>query len=468
MPFGAATTCFSVRLVRRLLFLFFVLGWFVDNSMALDLVGYLPYYRMNASYNSGTLPTQLARLNEIRYFGLTAATDGSIVPLAGSGTLQSHKDNIAIIKQMIDAMPVGQRPRLNITLGGAGEDASFTNIAKTVNSVPCNLCATFAQSVKSLLDSTGATSVDIDWEHPDAGVERSTSYPTMLQRIKQEVGASRRVSATVDPTVIISNSVLSGPNAIDGISLMTYDLGWWGNDPANPYQGEHSLPEYVTDSVDAWTQPPGSPNHRTWVFGTWGNNVPAAKLGVGLPFYAHSVTGTDITPLFADLSASGTTTDGNYFTYQAKSVWIPGPVLAEQRVQFAKDRGLQNIIIWELGQDLPPNNPYSLLYRAYLKSLGLSLVAGDYDADRDADAADYAIWRSMFGRTGFGRAADDAGASGLGNQVIDAGDYILWRKNMTSTGSGTTFNTNVPEPSDIVSIVTIVLLQSCRRRRLVH
>ena len=67
--------------------------------------------------------------------------------------------------------------------------ATFTDIARTVNSVPCNLCTTFAQNVKSLLDSTGATSVDIDWEHPDAGVERTTSYPDMLKRIKQEVGA---------------------------------------------------------------------------------------------------------------------------------------------------------------------------------------------------------------------------------------------------------------------------------------
>jgi hypothetical protein len=89
MPFGSATTWFP-GVIRRLYFLFLVLGSFAEDSKALDLVGYLPYYRINASYNSGTLPTQLARLNEIRYFGLTAASDGSIVPLAGSGTLQSH------------------------------------------------------------------------------------------------------------------------------------------------------------------------------------------------------------------------------------------------------------------------------------------------------------------------------------------------------------------------------------------
>src|SRR6476660_5893561 len=99
----------------RYLFLVLILAGSAHESKALDLVGYLPYYRMNASYNMGTLPTQLGMLNEVRYFGLTAASDGSIVPLAGSGTMQSHLNNIALIKQKIEAMPVGQRPRLDIT-----------------------------------------------------------------------------------------------------------------------------------------------------------------------------------------------------------------------------------------------------------------------------------------------------------------------------------------------------------------
>lgn len=430
-----------------------------SKAQSLDIVGYLPSYRMNASYNQNTLPKQLGMLNEIRYFGLTASSDGSIVPLGGSGTVQSHLNNIATIKQKIDAMPVGQQPRLNITLGGAGEDATFTNIARTVSGIPCNLCTTFAQNVKSLLDSTGATSVDIDWEHPDAGVERSTSYPDMLKRIKQQVGADRRVYATVDPTVVISNTVVTGANAIDGISLMTYDLGWWGNDPSNPYQGEHSLPEYVTNSADAWTEPAGSPNDRSWVFGTWGNNVPAGKLGVGLPFYSHSVTSPDVTNLYSELLGS-TTTDTNYFTYQGRSIWLPGPSLAEQRVQFAQSRSLQHIIIWELGQDLPLNNPYSLLYRAYLKNLGLPVIQGDYDADRDADATDYAIWRSMFSQIGFGRAAD-----GTGNQSVDAADYVLWRKTAGGPGSGAAFNTTVPEPTSALLGALLLLLPFCRKRR---
>ena len=107
------------RMVISLLLCF---GFTVDCAAALDLVGYVPYYRMNTTYNNGTLPAQLGMLNEVRYFGLTAASDGSIVPLAGSGTVQSNVDRIATIQQILYAPPAGQRPRLDITLGGAGED----------------------------------------------------------------------------------------------------------------------------------------------------------------------------------------------------------------------------------------------------------------------------------------------------------------------------------------------------------
>ena len=403
---------------------------------AVDLIGYVPYWEMNATYNNGLLPAQLAMLDEVRYFGLTAASNGTFTPLSGSGTLQSHKDRIALIKQKIEALPVDQRPRLDITLGGAGEAANFATVAASAS-----LRTTFAQSINSLLNETGATSVDIDWEHPTAGVQRTTHYPAMLASIKQEVGANRRVYATVDPTVIISNSVFSGANAIDGVSLMTYDLGWWGNDPANPFQGEHSMPAYVEDAAEAWSEPPGSPNDRPWVFGTWGNNVPTAKFGVGLPFYAHTVTSPDLTRTYAELVTGGTTSDGNYYTYAGRSYWIPGPTLAEQRVQFAHDRGLQHIIIWELGHDLAPSNANSLLRRAFEKNQSLMPVPGDYTGDRVVNADDYAAWRQSLGQTGASLAAD-----GNGNQIVDAADYVIWRKHASVSGSGASTIVTVPEP----------------------
>ena len=250
--------------MRRLILFALCAACYSQTSVAVDLVGYIPYYRMSTSYDNNTLPTQLGMLDEVRYFGLTVGSDGSIQPLAGSGTIQGHENNIAIIKQKIDAIPAAQRPRLDITLGGAGEAANFATIA--ANSA---LSATFAQNIHTLLSETGATSIDIDWEHP-VGSTQFDQYGTLLQRIKQEVGASQRVYATIDPTIRVPLSVFNGPNAIDGISLMTYDLGWWANDQADPDRGEHSLSQYVTDAVDAWTDPPGSSNRRPYVFSVWG------------------------------------------------------------------------------------------------------------------------------------------------------------------------------------------------------
>jgi hypothetical protein len=73
--------------------------------------------------------------------------------------------------------------------------------------------------------------------------------------------------------------------------------------------------------------------------------------------------------------------------------------------------------------------------------LGLALLPGDYDADRDVDAVDYSIWRNSFGQNGFGRAADNNG-----NQFVDAGDFVAWRKSI-APGSGAVANLTVPEPA---------------------
>ena len=189
-----------------------------SHSHAVDLIGYVPYYRLDSNYINNILPDQLSILDEVRYFGLSVNSSGGISSLSGS--VSSQKTNIATIKEIIDSLPAAERPRLDITLGGAAVDSVFSTIASN-----SSLRTTLAQNIDDLLGETGATSVDIDWEHPDAGIERSTHYPALLKRIKQEVGASNRVYATVGPSVVISNSVFSGPDAIDGVSLMTYDLG---------------------------------------------------------------------------------------------------------------------------------------------------------------------------------------------------------------------------------------------------
>jgi hypothetical protein len=74
------------------------------------------------------------------------------------------------------------------------------------------------------------------------------------------------------------------------------------------------------------------------------------------------------------------------------------------------------------------------------------IAAGDFDADGDADAADYAVWRSTFGSTEW----LDADANG--NAQIDAADYVVWRSNL-SGGSGGEVQTSVPEPASALLFI---------------
>jgi len=387
----------------------------LSQAAALDLIGYLPNYRINASYVANTLPGQLAMLDEIRYFGITVNSSGGLT------TTAADLSNLQAIKMAIDALPAAQRPRLGITIGGAGTSDGFGPVASS-----SSLRTTFAQNLKSLLDQTGAVAVDLDWEHPAAGPERATHFPAMLTRVKQEFGADRRVYATVDPTVMISTSVLSGANAIDGVSLMTYDLGWWSNDPADPNTGQHSLQEYVDDAVQAWADPPGSPNQRPWVFGTWGRNVAKEKLGVGLPFYGRGFNGSsaDVAVAYRDLVAGGTTSNGAAYVHGGSNVWIPSLAMVEQRVQQAHAAGLQHLIFWELSHDLGPSHPNSMLRTAYEKKQSLEAIPGDFDGDGAVGQLDLNLWQAAFGAIGNGGDAD-------GDNDADGADFLIWQRHAT-------------------------------------
>lgn len=430
--------CSAIRATRTAVVVLAAVLSFVGRSSAVDLVGYVPYYRLSSDYLNNILPEQLSILDEVRYFGLSVNSAGGISSLSGS--VSSQKSNIATIKGIIDSLPADERPRLNITLGGAGVDSVFTTIAAS-----SSLRTALAQNIDALLGETGATSVDIDWEHPDAGVERTTLYPALLQRIKQEVGASNRVYATVAPSVVISNSVLSGSDAIDGISLMTYDLSWWGSDPSNPNDGEHSLHEYALDAINAWTDPISANSQRPWVWtnSSWGNDVAADKLGVGLPFYGRDIFGSDAYT-YAELKNNGTPLGDGYYTISGQTVWIPDQTTIEDRIQLAHDEGIQHVFIWEVGQDLDSDNANSMLRIAVDKRDSLVLSPGDFNGDGIVDGNDLARWEGDFGINGDSDADSDGDSDGT--------DFLIWQRNFDPTGSLAVAARSVPEPASVLLI----------------
>jgi hypothetical protein len=136
--------------------------------------------------------------------------------------------------------------------------------------------------------------------------------------------------------------------------------------------------------------------------------------------------------------------------------------LAEQRVQFAHEHGLNHIIIWEIAQDVHPDfthadpNKRSLLRAAYeMRESLLPPVPGDYDGDRNVDVDDFNLWRSTFG------SQEDLRADGNGDLIVNAADYVIWRKYSTAAGSGAA-SASIPEPSAFSLLFFLLFLTALR------
>jgi glucose/arabinose dehydrogenase len=116
----------------------------------------------------------------------------------------------------------------------------------------------------------------------------------------------------------------------------------------------------------------------------------------------------------------------------------------------------------------PVGNLYIVTYGSgsIFKINTTQFLPGDYDQDGDVDADDYTVWRSTFGSTGTGLAAD-----GNHNSVVDEADYVLWRNNLGSTvhTSGSSVGTAVPESTTLlyaceIGVFAFALLPfQCRR-----
>jgi sugar lactone lactonase YvrE len=96
--------------------------------------------------------------------------------------------------------------------------------------------------------------------------------------------------------------------------------------------------------------------------------------------------------------------------------------------------------------DATPNEPIVSLIEpiggiAWTPSL--KTLAGDFNGDNAVGPADYAKWRSDFGKF----VAKGNGADGNNNGVVDAADYVVWR-NAATPG----FSAAVPEPTTLAIV----------------
>lgn len=117
-----------------------------------------------------------------------------------------------------------------------------------------------------------------------------------------------------------------------------------------------------------------------------------------------------------------------------------------------------NLLVAVLGINYPPNTPGAILrydlegnlldevvenvygVTSLLWIPAEDAIVGDYDTDGDVDSADYAKWRSDFGKW----VAPGGGSDGNTSGIVNAADYVIWRDHLVTHIHEATA---VPEPT---------------------
>ena len=204
---------------------------------------------------------------------LTHIFVGRLIP-AADGNVLTHFDidntNGPIMARNVAALAHQAGRKAVLMLGGAGEHAGFVGAASSANR------ARFVANLVRIMDEYGYDGIDVDWE-PINAEDRAP-----LLALLQELRAARPGMLLTIPVGWVNTNFpgtvdswyLQVANVVDQMNIMTYDM-------AGPYGG------WLTwhSSALFGNQPnhPSSVASSAQVYRNVG--IPAAKLGIGIPFY---------------------------------------------------------------------------------------------------------------------------------------------------------------------------------------
>jgi GH18 family chitinase len=169
--------------------------------------------------------------------------------------------------------------------------------------------------------------VDFDWEAP-RGPEEFRNYASLLREARIFLGRhGLTISVAIHPGAELGVSDLG--ESADFVHLMAYDFSG-GNRGHSSFDDAVGAAKRLRDLAD----------------------VPSEKIRLGLPGYGANEAGE--TRTFAELSE----------LYGADRAQLPDWARnVEDKIAWAKEAGLGGVFLWEVGHDILPLQPRSLLSR---------------------------------------------------------------------------------------------------------
>ncbi|WP_143097850.1 glycosyl hydrolase family 18 protein [Chitinophaga sp. CF118] len=266
----------------------------------------------------GYVPSWSGSLDQVQYSKLTHINYAFLLPTA-SGGLQSIENPSKLQSLVSSAHANGVKVLISVGGWNNGDDSGFESLAGN-----STYRTNFTTNIMNFVSQYNLDGADIDWEYPDAGTS-SSNYTALMTQLATALHAQGKLlTAAVVGTGGdgVSSSVFS---QVDFLNLMAYDY--------NNY--DHSTYTYASQSISYWKN----------------KGLPASKTVLGVPFY-----GRPSWESYATIVNNG----GSPYADTYNGVGYNGITTMKSKVDLAYDQA-GGIMIWELSQDLPKDNQYSLL-----------------------------------------------------------------------------------------------------------
>eukprot|EP00471_Norrisiella_sphaerica_P013241 CAMPEP_0184503132 /NCGR_PEP_ID=MMETSP0113_2-20130426/51706_1 /TAXON_ID=91329 /ORGANISM="Norrisiella sphaerica, Strain BC52" /LENGTH=332 /DNA_ID=CAMNT_0026892569 /DNA_START=83 /DNA_END=1081 /DNA_ORIENTATION=+ len=293
---------------------------------AFNVVGYMPEYRFGWEPERWDQASQ--HLTHIILFSLEVEKDGTLSALDRFPS----KDQM----QLIQEGKAKYGTKLLVCFGGHSRSRGFSDVVSSKS-----LRDRFVSNLVSFLDQHKLDGVDYNWEYPATEKDWRGLYE-LISSTKAALPKGGQVTMAYYPDTRQEKilSVLGFSDHIDLFFSMSYDR----------VPGKHSTLKLAKETVRNWDA----------------EGLPRRKLCLGLPFYArHIETGEAKTyeeihrthkPLIPKSNGVG-------------KFYFNGVKMISYKTKISMQGGLGGVMIWELGQDIPPSSPGSLLAAISLKMI---------------------------------------------------------------------------------------------------
>ena len=278
------------------------------------VVGYLPEYRVMT-----VNPAALVGVTDIVFFSLAPTTDGGI---DCSHLTPSIESRLFAIKQRTGA-------RLTVAFGGGDRSDAFPAMATDPGKRRL-----FVMDLTQFLLKHGFDGVDYDWEVPNGDAQKQALTDLVLETKSALAPYGLTLSIATAPWDKFDPRVYA---AVDRLHFMSYF-----DDSRHASLGTaRSDTEALIDK-----------------------GAPPGKICLGIPFYSVKLHGNDEGLTYADIATRFRPTSTQD---EAGDYAFDGPDTIDKKCEFARDRGLGGVMIWELGQDTPDGDLVKTIASAVTK-----------------------------------------------------------------------------------------------------